>query len=109
MSKDDALPGTFPDDLSRRADGATAGEPPDKQVRRVRRFVTWTFLKLVTAAGVLFGLVRVAIPNLVNAHDDALGALALLSAIAAPVVLGWTGVSLFLSTRRFLRDIGKAQ
>jgi protein-S-isoprenylcysteine O-methyltransferase Ste14 len=67
------------------------------------KFALWTSAKIVAALIVLFGLVRIAIPDLINAHDTALLMLAIVLGFAAIGVALWTGVSVWRSYRRLRR------
>jgi hypothetical protein len=67
------------------------------------KFVLWTSAKIVAALIVLFVLLRIAIPDLVNAHDTALLLLALALGFVALGVALWTGISIWRSYRRLRR------
>lgn len=76
----------------------------DADLRRARRFFTFTFFKIFGALALAFYLARFAVPELINAQDDTLVMLGLLCAVCIPVVLGWAAVSIYISTRRFLAE-----
>ncbi len=67
------------------------------------KFVLWTSAKIVAALIVLFALVRIAIPDLVNAHDTALLLLAVVLGVVALGVALWTGISIWRGYRRLRR------
>jgi hypothetical protein len=66
-------------------------------------FALWTSAKIVVALIVLFILVRIAIPDLVNAHDTALLLVAVVLGFVALGFALWTGVSIWRSYRRLRR------
>lgn len=67
------------------------------------RFALWTGVKLVVAAIVLFVVVRIAIPDLVNAHSTPLLLLAILLGFLAAAIAIWTAVSIWRAWRRLRR------
>jgi O-antigen/teichoic acid export membrane protein len=79
-------------------------------VRRATRkardeFVLWTIVKTVAALIVLFVLVGIAIPDLVDAHDTALLVLAIAIACAAIGIAVVTIVSIQRGYRRLQRGV----
>ena len=68
-------------------------------------FVLWTAVKIVAALIVLFVLVGIAIPDLVDAHNTALLALAIVLACAAIAIAVVTIVSIRRSYRRLERGV----
>jgi hypothetical protein len=78
----------------------------DAQLKLIRRFAAWTLTKTLLAGAVLFSAVRVIIPDLVNAHSDLLNVAAVVCGLAAVLLTIAFPVSLILSTRRFLNELG---
>ena len=68
-------------------------------------FVLWTVAKITAALIVLFVLLGIAIPNLVDAHNTPLLLLAIVLAFVALGVAGWTFVSIRRSWRRLRRGV----
>ena len=68
------------------------------------RFALWTSVKLALAATAIFVLVRIVIPNLVNAHDTPLLMLAIGCALIALAIAAWTGISILRAYRRLKRS-----
>jgi hypothetical protein len=66
-------------------------------------FALWTGAKIAIAAVVVFILVRIAIPDLVNAHDTALLVLAVALGFVTVAVVAWAVVSIRRSYRRLQR------
>jgi hypothetical protein len=66
-------------------------------------FALWTSVKIVAAAVAIFVLVRIAIPNLVNAHNTALLLLAIVCGVAALAIAIWTALSVRQAWRRLKR------
>lgn len=64
------------------------------------KFALVTALKAVPALLVVFVLVRIVIPDLIDAHDTALAFAALGCAVVALLILAWLGVSVWRSYRR---------
>ena len=60
-------------------------------------------MKVVVAAVVLFVLVRIAIPDLVNAHNTPLLLLAIVLGFLAAAIAIWTAVSIWRAWRRLRR------
>ncbi|MFI4975652.1 MAG: hypothetical protein ACHP84_14020 [Caulobacterales bacterium] len=73
------------------------------RIKLIRDFAAWTFLKVVGSAILIFVIARVAIPDLVDAHNDLLAWLAVACGVAIPIIVGWLAVSLYLSIVRFRR------
>jgi len=73
----------------------------DQIIRAWRGFAAWTFLRVVALVVLYLALVRIVIPTFINFHDDTALGIAVVCAVASPVIIGWLGVSLFLSVRRF--------
>ena len=63
-------------------------------------FALWTGAKVVVAAVLVFVLARIAIPDLVNAHDTPLLLLAVALGFVTLGIVGWTVVSIRRSYRR---------
>jgi len=79
-------------------------------VRRATRkardtFVLWTIVKIVAALIVLFVLVGIAIPDLVDAHDTALLVVAIVVGCVAIGIAVVTIVSVRRSYRRLQRGV----
>jgi hypothetical protein len=79
-------------------------------VRRATRkarddFVLWTIVKTVAALIVLFVLVGIAIPDLVDAHDTALLVVAIVVGCAAIGIAVVTIVSIRRGYRRLQRGV----
>jgi hypothetical protein len=79
-------------------------------VRRATRkarddFVLWTTVKIVAALIVLFALVGIAIPDLVDAHNTALLAVAIVLGAAAIGLAVVTVVSILRGYRRLRRGV----
>jgi hypothetical protein len=72
-----------------------------ERIRALQAFVAWTSLKVIAGLLVIFVIVRIAIPYLVNAHSDAMALAALALGVATLVGAGWFGFSLWLSVTRF--------
>ena len=68
-------------------------------------FVLWTLVKITGALIVLFVLLGLAIPNLVDAHNTALLLLAIGLGFVALAVAVWTIVSIRRSWRRLRRGV----
>jgi hypothetical protein len=64
------------------------------------RFTLWTSVKIIVAVVLIFVLVRIAIPDLVNAHDTALLLLAVLCGVLAAAIAAWTVISIRRAWRR---------
>jgi hypothetical protein len=60
-------------------------------------------VKIVVAAVAIFVLVRIVIPNLVNAHNTALLLLAIVCGVAALGIAIWTALSVRQAWRRLKR------
>jgi uncharacterized membrane protein YwaF len=68
-------------------------------------FALWTSVKIVVALIVLFILLGIAIPDLVDAHNTALLMLAIVLGFAALGVAVWTAISIRRSWRRLRRGV----
>ena len=68
-------------------------------------FVLWTTVKIVAALIVLFVLVGIAIPDLVDAHNTALLAVAIAVGFAALGITVFTFISIGRSYRRLRRGV----
>ena len=68
-------------------------------------FVLWTIVKIVAALIVLFVLVGIAIPDLVDAHDTALLVVAIVVGCVAIGIAVVTIVSVRRSYRRLQRGV----
>ena len=66
-------------------------------------FALWTSIKIIAALIVLFVLVGIAIPNLVDAHNTPLLLLAIVLGFAALGIAVWTAISIRRSYRRLRR------
>ena len=77
-----------------------------RATRKARdNFVLWTTVKIVAALIVLFVLVGIAIPDLVDAHNTALLAVAIVIGFAALGIAAFTVVSVMRSYRRLRRGV----
>jgi hypothetical protein len=79
-------------------------------VRRATRkarddFVLWTIVKIVAALSVLFVLIGIAIPDLVDAHDTALLAVAVVAGCIAIAIAVATIISILRGYRRLQRGV----
>jgi hypothetical protein len=61
-------------------------------------------VKVVVAASAVFVLVRIAIPDLVNAHSTPLLLLAIACGFLAAAIVVWTAVSIWRARRRLRRS-----
>ena len=68
-------------------------------------FVLWTTVKIVAALIVLFVLVGIAIPDLVDAHNTALLAVAIVVGFAALGIAAFTALSIARGYRRLRRGV----
>jgi hypothetical protein len=68
-------------------------------------FVLWTLVKVTAALIVVFVLLGIAIPNLVDAHDTPLLLLAIVLGFVALAVAVWTFVSIRRGWRRLRRGV----
>ena len=68
-------------------------------------FVLWTIVKIVAALIVLFVLIGIAIPDLVDAHDTALLAVAIVVGCVAVGIAVVTIVSIRRGYRRLQRGV----
>ena len=68
-------------------------------------FVLWTIVKIVAALIVLFVLVGIAIPDLVDAHDTALLVVAIVVGCVAIAIAVVTIVSIRRGYRRLQRGV----
>lgn len=66
-------------------------------------FALWTGAKIAIAAVLVFVLVRIAIPDLINAHDTGLLLVAVALGFVTLGIIGWTVVSIRRSYRRLHR------
>jgi uncharacterized membrane protein YdbT with pleckstrin-like domain len=64
------------------------------------RFALWASAKTVIATIVVFVIARIAIPDLVNAHNTPLLLLAVLLAFAVLAIVAWTLLSIRSGYRR---------
>jgi hypothetical protein len=70
-------------------------------VRSARNdFALWTGVKVVAAAVVVFVLLRIVVPDLVNAHNTPRLVLAIACGVLALAVVTWTVLSVRRSYRR---------
>ncbi len=69
--------------------------------RALRAFVVRTALKVVPALVALFVVFWIAIPNMVDAHDDVLLWAAVALGVLAVLGAGWLGATVWLSIVRF--------
>ena len=77
-----------------------------RATRRARdAFVLWTTVKIVATLIVLFVLVGIAIPDLVDAHSSALLAVAIVVGFAALGIAVFTIISIGRSYRRLRRGV----
>ena len=77
-----------------------------RATRKARdEFVLWTSVKIVAALIVLFVLVGIAIPDLVDAHDTALLVVAIVAGCVAIGIAVVTIVSVRRSYRRLQRGV----
>lgn len=67
-------------------------------------FALWTSVKVIVAAVLVFVLARIAIPDLVNAHNTALLMVAVVLGFATAGIVVWT----VLSVRRDYRRLQSA-
>jgi len=74
-----------------------------RRISAMRAFVAWTALKVVAALLAIWLVVRIAIPYLVDAHDDALAIAALALGLVTLLGAGWFAFTLWLDIRRFRR------
>jgi hypothetical protein len=63
-------------------------------------FALWTGVKVVVAAVLVFILARIAIPDLVNAHNTALLIVAIVLGVVTLGIVIWTVISIRQSYRR---------
>jgi uncharacterized membrane protein YwaF len=89
------------DDLELRVGGAVR----PARSKAANTFVLWTTVKIIAALIVLFVLLGIAIPNLVDAHDTALLMLAIVLGFVALGVAIWTVVSIRRRWRRLQRGV----
>ena len=68
-------------------------------------FVLWTTVKIVAVLIVLFVLVGIAIPNLVDAHNTALLMVAIVVGFAALGIAAATVISILRGYRRLRRGV----
>ena len=69
--------------------------------RALRAFVVRTALKVVAALVALFVVFWIAIPNMIDAHDDVLLWAAVALGFLGVLGAGWLGVTVCLSIVRF--------
>ena len=67
------------------------------------RFALWTSVKVVAALVAIWVLMRIVIPNLVNAHNTPLLLVAILCGVAAIAIAIWTTFSVWRAWRRLRR------
>lgn len=75
------------------------------RIRAVRSFAAGLAIRIVIALVVLFVVVRIAIPYMIDAHNDALFIGAVVLGLASLFAAGWLGLSLWLSVSRFRRSL----
>ena len=63
-------------------------------------FALWTSVKVIVAAVLVFVLARIAIPDLVNAHNTPLLLVAVVLGFATAGIVVWTTLSIRRSYRR---------
>ena len=71
------------------------------------RFALWTSVKVVLALVAIFVLMRIIIPNLVNAHNTPLLLLAIVCGLLALAIAVWTAVSIWRAYGRLKRTGGR--
>ena len=77
-----------------------------RATRRARdTFVLWTTIKIVAALIVLFVLIGIAIPDLVDAHNTALLVVAIVVGFAALGIAVATIISILRGYRRLRRGV----
>ena len=77
-----------------------------RATRRARdTFVLWTTIKIVAALIVLFVLIGIAIPDLVDAHNTALLLVAIVVGFAALGIAAATVISILRGYRRLRRGV----
>jgi hypothetical protein len=74
--------------------------PSDVRVRLLRDYAASTFLQIAAAALLLFLILRVAAPWLVDLHSTAALVIAAALLLACPLVLIYAGWALWASRRR---------
>ena len=75
------------------------------RTKAANAFALWTLAKITAALIVLFILLGIAIPNLVDAHNTALLMLAIVLAFVALGVAVWTVLSIRRDWRRLRRGV----
>ena len=66
-------------------------------------FALWTGVKVAGALVAIFVLMRIVVPNLVNAHNTPLLLLAIGCGLVALAIAIWTAVSIYRAWRRLKR------
>ena len=74
------------------------------RTKAANSFALWTLAKIIAALIVLFVLLGIAIPDLVDAHNTALLLLAIVLGFAAIAIAAWTVISIRRSYRRLRRS-----
>lgn len=69
----------------------------------VSGFAAWTFVKIAAAAIAVFVIVRIAIPDLINAHRTPYLWLAVACGLLVPIIIGWAAASVWRGIGRFRR------
>lgn len=75
------------------------------RIKAVRTFATGLFVRTLAVLVVLFVVVRIAIPYMIDAHNDALFVGAVVLGLASLFAAGWLALSLWLSVSRFRRSL----
>jgi len=75
------------------------------RTKAANAFALWTLAKITAALIVLFILLGIAIPNLVDAHNTPLLLLAIVLGFVALGVAIWTAISVWRAYRRLRRGV----
>jgi hypothetical protein len=81
----------------------------EDRIKLIRVFTILSFLQAAALAIGVFVLWRIVIPDLVDAHDDALDVLAIVCGLAIPAVVGWAGFGFHLGLHRLRRKLALMQ
>ncbi len=81
----------------------------ENRIKLIRDFVILRFIQAAVLAIGVFVLWRIIIPDLVDAHDNTLGIVAIVCGLAIPAVLGWAGFGFYLGLRRLRRRLALMQ
>jgi|GEM_PF-4823069 hypothetical protein len=81
----------------------------ENRIKLIRNFALLSFIQAAALAIGVFVLWRIVIPDLVDAHDDTLGILAIVCALAIPAIVGWAGFAFYLGLRRLRRRLALIQ